>query len=217
MVDGLHSSGDEGISAPAGEQMVVVRRRSPLLWISLIALGVLLAILIGAWISRRPIAEHFIEQELSRRGVHATYKIESIGLHNQIIRDVVIGDPANPDLTARYAKIQMRILWTGGVEVYRIAARGVRLRGELRRGGTVSWGEIDKLLPPPSGKPFSLPDIAVDVADTSVALKTQFGCKGVSFVPKVVESRLSTRDYDFCESTLKPVAWHGLAAIFRST
>ncbi len=175
MVDGLHNDGDKGTGASADEPVIVIRRRSLAFWISLIALGALLAILVGAWISRRPIAEHFIEQELSRRGVRATYKIESIGLHNQIIRDVVIGDPASPDLTARYAKIQMRILWTGGVEVYRIAARGVRLRGELRRGGTVSWGEIDKLLPPPSGKPFSLPDIAVDVADTSVALKTPFG------------------------------------------
>ena len=182
MVDGQHVTKDDGTSAPGGERVIVVRRRSPLLWISLIALGVLIAVLIGAWLARRPIAEHFIEQELARRGVRATYKIESIGLRNQIIRDVTIGDPASPDLTARYAKIQMRILWNGGVEVYRIAARGVRLRGELRRGGKVSWGEIDKLLPPPSNKPFSLPDIAVDVADTSVALKTPFGNLGFAVV-----------------------------------
>ena len=72
----------------------------------------------------------------------------------------------------------MRILWNGGVEVYRIAARGVRLRGELRRDGRVSWGEIDKLLPPPSGKPFRLPDISVDLADTAIALKTPYGNLG---------------------------------------
>ena len=178
MVDGQNDTQGDSIRAPVGERAIGARRRSPLLWISLIALGVLIAVLIGAWIERRPIAEHFIEQELARRNVRATYKIESIGLHNQIIRDVVIGDPASPDLTARYAKIQMRILWNGGVEVYRIAARGVRLRGELRRGGTVSWGEIDKLLPPPSGKPFRLPDIAVDLADAAVALKTPFGNLG---------------------------------------
>ncbi len=178
MVDGQIDTPDDSTSALGGERVVVARRRSPLLWISLAALGVLIAILIGAWVERRPIAEHFIEQELSRRNVRATYKIESIGLHNQIIRDVVIGDPANPDLQAQYAKIQMRILWTGGVEVYRIAARGVRLRGKLRRGGKVSWGEIDKLLPPPSGKPFRLPDIAVDLADASIALKTPFGNLG---------------------------------------
>ncbi len=178
MVDGQYDNQGDSICAPVGEQVIGSRRRSPLLWISLIALGVLIAVLIGAWIERRPIAEHFIEQELARRNVRATYKIESIGLHNQIIRDVVIGDPGSPNLTARYAKIQMRLLWSGGVEAYRISARGVRLRGELRRGGKVSWGEIDKLLPPPSGKPFRLPDIAVDVAETTVALKTPYGNLG---------------------------------------
>ena len=178
MVEGLHETGEDGTGAPAGGQVVVVRRPRFLLWISLIALGVLTAVLIAAWIERRPIAEHFIEQEMARRGVRATYKLQSIGLHNQVIRDVTIGDPSNPDLTARYAKIQMRILWNGGVEVYRIAARGVRLRGEVQPGGKVSWGEIDKLLPPPSGKPFRLPDIAVDLADAAVALKTPFGNLG---------------------------------------
>ena len=41
--------------------------------------------------------------------------------------------PANPDLTARVALIQMRLKWNGSVEVYRIAARGVRLQGQRRR------------------------------------------------------------------------------------
>ena len=181
MVDGHHDIGD-GPDAPVGERVIARRGRSPLFWISLIVLAVLTAVLIAAWISRRPLAEHFIQQELERRGVRATYTIDSIGLHNQIIRNVTIGDPASPDLTARYAKIQMRVLWNGSVEVYRIAARGVRLRGELRRGGTVSWGELDKLLPPPSGKPFRLPDISVDVADTAVALRTPYGNLGFAVV-----------------------------------
>lgn len=178
MVDGHHEAGEDGTSAPATELVVVRRRRGPLFWISLIVLGMLTAVLIAAWIARRPIAEHFIKQELARRGVSATYTLESIGLHNQIIRDVTIGDPASPDLTARFAKIQMRIQWNGSVEVYRIAARGVRLRGELRPGGKVSWGEIDKLLPPPSGKPFRLPDISVDLADSAISLKTPYGNLG---------------------------------------
>ena len=178
MVDGQHDAGEEGSDAPTGKLALAGRRRSPLFWIALVVLAALTAVLIAAWVSRRPLAEHFIEQELERRGVRGTYTLDSIGLHDQIIRDVTIGDPASPDLTARYAKIQMRILWTGRVEVYRIAARGVRLRGELRRDGKVSWGEIDKLLPPPSGKPFSLPDISVDLGDTAIALKTPYGNLG---------------------------------------
>ena len=32
------------------------------------------------------------------------------------------------------------------------------LKGRLI-GNKVSWGQVDKLLPPPSGKPFTLPDL----------------------------------------------------------
>ena len=45
-------------------------------------------------------------------------------------------------------------------------------------GGKVSWGQIDKLLPPPSGKPFTLPDLTVDLKDTTIALATPYGPMG---------------------------------------
>ena len=69
------------------------------------------------------------------------------------MRDLTLGDPANPDLTARYAKIQMRILWTGGVEIYRIAARGVRLRVETPAAAARGY------LCENHGAPFRLPDL----------------------------------------------------------
>ena len=58
----------------------------------------------------------------------------------------------------------MRLKWNGSFEVYRVFARGVRLRGRLVH-RKVSWGQIDKLMPPPSNKPFQLPNFAVDVRD----------------------------------------------------
>ena len=67
------------------------------------------------WIWRKPIAENVIADELERRGVQATYTLDRIGLHNQRISNVTIGDPRNPDLTARQALIQMRIKWNGSV------------------------------------------------------------------------------------------------------
>ena len=73
----------------------------------------------------------------------------------------------------------MRLTWNGSFEVYRVFARGVRLRGRLVH-GRVSWGQIDKLLPPPSNKPFQLPNIALDVADSSIALATPFGPAGIA-------------------------------------
>ena len=52
----------------------------------------------------------------------------------------------------------MRLKWDGNFEVYRIVARGVRLRGRLVN-GRVSWGQVDKLLPAPTTRkqPFKLP------------------------------------------------------------
>ena len=184
---------DEGLLEEAGQSMekgglaepVMVHDRSG--WhrvrrISRIGLLILLGLAVVAflllWIWRKPIAEDIIADELESRGVQATYTLDRIGLHNQRISKVVIGDPKNPDLVADRALIQMRIKWNGSVEVYRIVARGVRLNGTLLKTGRVSWGQIDKLLPPPSGKPFRLPDVVLDVADTAIRLDTPYGRLG---------------------------------------
>ena len=168
----------EGDVAPDAARVTVVRRRSRLRFVSTVFLAGLLVLLVGAWLARGPIAETFIERELEGRGVRATYTIERIGLHNQVIRDVTIGDPNRPDLTARYARIQMRFKWDGSIAIYRIVARGVRLRGRLLDSGRVTWGEVDKLLPPPSDAPFRLPDVAIDIADSTLALATPYGNLG---------------------------------------
>jgi hypothetical protein len=172
---------DEGLDRE--EERVVVRRRP--LWARVAlygALGVLalLAIaLIFVWIERRPIATHFIKRELEQRGVQGSYHLDKVGFRTQQVSNLVIGDPKHPDLTARFAKIQTRLKLDGSFEVYRIVARGVRLRGRLVN-GRISWGQIDKLMPPPSNKPFQLPDFALDVADSAISLATPFGPVGVA-------------------------------------
>ena len=145
-----------------------------------LAMLVLLAIAIAVvWIQRRPIATHFLKGEFEKRGVTASYHLDRIGFRTQQVSNLVIGDPKRPDLVARHAVIQMRLKLDGNFQVYRVVARGVRLRGRLVH-GKVSWGQIDKLLPPPTNKPFALPDIVLDVADSSIALATPFGPVGVA-------------------------------------
>jgi len=172
---------------PESGQTIVVRRRGWRWVAGTITLGliILLVIAIGIiWIERRPIATRFLKSEFERRGVTASYHLDRVGLRTQEVHDLVIGDPKRPDLVARHAIIQMRLKWNGSFEVYRIFARGVRLRGRLvpsrQVGWRVSWGQIDKLLPPPSKKPFQLPNIVLDVADSSIALATPFGPVGVA-------------------------------------
>src|SRR6185295_18626884 len=40
--------------------------------------------------------------------------------------------------------------------------------------------QVSKLLPPPSNKPFALPNFSLDVADSSIALATPFGPIGAA-------------------------------------
>jgi translocation and assembly module TamB len=170
-------NGDEGVGDEAPGGLVVRRRR---LRNALIALALVFVIALAIlWTQRRPVADNFLSNEMKQRSVQATYRLDQVGLRTQQISNIVIGDPARPDLTARFALIQMRIRWDGSVHVYRIVARGVRLRGKLVE-GKVSWGQLDKLLPPPSGKPFRFPNLVVDLADSTIALTSPYGVLGVA-------------------------------------
>lgn len=172
---------DDGLGQEERERLVI---RRPLwarvaMYAALCVLVFLLVLLAVVWIERRPIATHFLKGEFERRGVKAKYHLDRVGFRTQQVSDLVIGDPNHPDLVAKLATIQMKLKLDGSFAVYRVMARGVRLRGQLVN-GRVSWGQIDKLLPPPSNKPFQLPNIVLDVADSSISLATPFGPVGLA-------------------------------------
>src|SRR5258707_10303538 len=143
------------------QETLIVRRRAAFGRIAMfVALGlvILLAVAIAVlWVQRRPIATHYLKGEFERRGVTASYHLDRVGLRIQEVSNLVIGDPKRPDLVARFAHIETRLKLNGNFEVYRIVARGVRLRGRLGP-DRISWGQIDKMMPPPSNKPFALPN-----------------------------------------------------------
>lgn len=180
------AEGRSGEAAPGvneGSQAVIrVRRRSWARIATFVGFGLIVVLLLAiavAWVERRSIATHFLKREFERRGVQASYHLDRVGLRTQQVSNLVIGDPKRPDIVARFALIQMRLKLDGSFEVYRIVARGVRLRGRLVN-GKVSWGQIDRLLPPPSKKPFALPEFVLDIADSSIALATPFGPIGLA-------------------------------------
>ncbi|QIL02759.1 hypothetical protein G7078_08175 [Sphingomonas sinipercae] len=206
-----------GESGEPGEaDVVIVRRhrlRRLLTWVALGLLALLLVALVFVWVERRTIAGNVIDNELEKRGVRGSYTLDRVGLRTQQISNLVLGDPKSPDVVAKRVLVQMRIKWNGGIDVYRIVARGVRLRGTVGKNGQVSWGELDKLLPAPSKekKPFALPDVAVDIADTSISLRTPWGPLGfalagsgnltggfegkyVASVPKLVTGRCTAQN-----------------------
>jgi len=138
----------------------------------------LLLLVVVIWLSRIRIATDFIEDELERRGVQATYKVTRIGFRTQRLEDVVLGDPRNPDLTARWVEVDVALGFRN-TRVSLITARGVRIRGRIVD-GKVRLGELDKLLPPPTGRPFRLPNQRVDIADAALRLDTPAGRVGIA-------------------------------------
>ena len=184
--DGLLDEAGEELGKAGLAEAVIVRDSSGhwhrawkiTQWGLLVLLGLAVVAALVLWTQRRPIANNYLAKELAKRGVQATYHLDKVGLRTQQVSNLVLGDPEHPDLTAKFAQVQLQIGIDGSFRVYRVVARGVRLNGRLI-GNRVSWGQVDKLLPPPSGKPFALPNLAVDIADTSVRLATPFGIVGI--------------------------------------
>jgi len=162
-----------------GEPEAGVHRRRPRRRFVLLALAALIAlVLLGTWLARKPIASNYLDRELARRGVRATYSVKHVGFRREAVENLVLGDPAHPDLTARY--VELELSWgLRRPRVTLVTARGVRLYGRLV-GGKLRFGQLDKLLPPPTGAPFTFPDQAIDIADAAIRLDTPAGRIGAA-------------------------------------
>jgi hypothetical protein len=161
------------------EARVSVWRRLRWRRIALALIALLCLALLILWLMRKQIASDYIDRELERRGVHATYRVKHVGFGWERIDDLVLGDPMDPDLTARTVEIQLS--WGfRKPRVVLIVGRGVRLRGELT-GGALHFGEVDRLFPlKAKGGPFRLPDQRVDIADAVLRLRTPYGDAGIA-------------------------------------
>jgi hypothetical protein len=143
--------------------------------VGLAVAGGLMALALGAgWIEREPIVAHFAARELAARHVPATYRIAALGPFAQRLEDVTIGDSADPDLTARVINLRLDY-GLHGPRLAAVDAEGVRLKARVAD-GRVTLGAIDRLLPATSSNaPLALPDMAVTLVDTRVALATPAG------------------------------------------
>jgi hypothetical protein len=143
---------------------------------------ILLIALIAVWTERKPIVSDYIDKALAQRGVPARYTIADLGLNRQRLTGVVIGDPAHPDLVADWVELRTSI-GLSGIGIDAISAGHVRISARLVN-GKLSLGALDKLMPAPSGKPFTLPGFVADIEDARMRLVAPQGVIGLKLSGK---------------------------------
>lgn len=147
------------------------------LFLSLIAAIVIFGLIIG-WFSRISIADDLIQSQLAAMNVDADYEIEDVGFSKQVIRNLVIGDPENPDLVAELVEVGNN-LTASGPGINWVRAKGVKLYGRLEN-GRLSFGELDKFTDPDDDSPLALPEIWLTLEEGQAQIDTDYGMIGVS-------------------------------------
>ena len=143
----------------------------------------LLGGMIYIWTQRERIADDVVADQLSKFDIPASYKIESIGPDAEVLTDIVIGDPARPDLTIKRAVVRLRYGF-GAPQIRSVTLEQPRLFGSYR-GGKLSFGALDPLVFAESDDPPGLPDLDLELLDGRALIETDFGpvwikaeCKG---------------------------------------
>ncbi len=140
--------------------------------------SMLIVLVAGLWVERRPIAADAIDRYLAAHGLSARYRIADLGTGRQRLIDVSVGDPAAPDLVADWIETSTR-LGLDGVRVTGLRAGHVRVRARWVD-GRLSLGSLDRLIPASSGGPTRLPAIDLDVQDVRAHVETAAGVVGVA-------------------------------------
>jgi hypothetical protein len=166
---------DDAIDAPAeiaGRPRSFWRR-----WIIYPLLLILGLAFLALWLQRERIAGDVLGSTLESYGVPATYEIERIGGRRQVVSNIVVGDPARPDLTVERAEIVIRYRF-GLPAISSVRLIRPRLYGTLY-GGKLSFGALDPLLFPEGPKePFEFPDMRLALVDGRALLESDYGPVG---------------------------------------
>ncbi len=139
-------------------------------------LGIVVLAMLMAWLTRKQIAESIISNQLTKLDLPATYEVEAIGPKQEVLRNLVVGDPQNPDLTAERVVVSVVPRW-GMPDLGRITLEKPRIFGSYKQ-GKLTFGSLDKLLFTGSNEPFRLPELDVAIVDGRGRLDSQFGPVG---------------------------------------
>ena len=169
---------DEQVEPPAVDaysEPQAPARRWP--WVLGTIALVLAVALLAVWLLRKDIADDVISAELEKAGLPATYEVHRIVQGGQVLRNLVIGDPRQPDLTVEEVRVAIAPRW-GMPRLGRITLVRPRLHGSYHA-GKFSFGSLDKVLFTGSKEPFRLPDLDVAIEDGRGRLDSDWGPIGV--------------------------------------
>lgn len=128
---------------------------------------------LGVYLERKAITRRFADTELAARKIDAHFDITAVGLRTQRFENVEIGDPAFPDLKADWVEAELG-LGVDGIRIRSLRAGRVELSGRYSH-GKLTFGALDKLFSPSTGKPFVLPDMMLSVLFGQAQLDTNYG------------------------------------------
>jgi hypothetical protein len=172
------------------------RRRARIALWGLGGLGLGVAgLLAGAWIWRVDIVRALIERQLAASHLPARYRIEEVGAGRLVLSDVVLGDLARPDATARQVVVD---IGTSGTtfSLASVMLDGLRLHGRWQD-GRLSLGRLDPLLNSSSG-PSGLPNVELVLRDAQGQVDSAAGtvtllAQGAGYLRDGFSGRLSLR------------------------
>ena len=170
----------EPINAAEGPVVPAIRGRRVWPWL-LGGAGAVLAAGVGvAWLQRESIAGNVIARQFASSGVRATYRIDHIDPGQQVLTNIVVGDPAHPDLTI--AKATVTIAYRFGFPgIGSVRLEQARLYGRLID-GKPSFGSLDRVLyakAEPGKPPAALPDLNVILDDARARIDSEYGPIGI--------------------------------------
>ncbi len=154
------------------------RKRRVAADVALVFFAVSLGIFAGLYLTRERLAKDLIDSTLRENDIPASYDVVSIGPQRQVVENIVIGDPAAPDMTVARAilSVEYRL---GTPTIGAVRLEKPRLYGRWD-GAKVSFGSLDSLLyDGGSGEPFALPDLDLVVTDGRARIISAWGDAGL--------------------------------------
>lgn len=143
-----------------------------------VALGAAAVALGLVWSQRVPIADHFLAEQLARLKLPAHYRIVELSATRAVLADVVVGDEAHPDFTARRVVVEAGI--RGGVPAIGAVTLDHARLNATWQGNAFSMGTLDRLTQGPSNGPLRLPDMDLALADVRARITGDHGAVDVA-------------------------------------